>query len=743
MYVVENQVESLLPAGTQIASYIIRRKIGSGGMGEVYLCDEPALGRQIALKVLRMVDQDQEAANRFLQEGKAMAKLHHPNIVGVYGLGEHEGMLYIAMEYVQGLSLFTHSRDRKMSIPEMLNVFLDVAHGLDYAHSAGLVHRDIKPANILVDQFGRGKLIDFGIAKAVGADMGTEGVKTKTGVVIGTLNYIAPELFRGEPPSPLSDIYALGLCFFEMLTGRTPFRSESQFQTMEKIRARDLEIPDNVHFMLPEEFWSVLYQMIAVEPAERTATASLAVERLRQVTLANIPKQWSAHIGTARIENLDELHDVLDAASIDLAERQFILSAALLKSGEKDAGPTDDAVDSTRLIETTGVVIPKEILAKALEEYQQERESLLTVRRAAKISDLKAPEAARPQVKEMVHAEMPVSPSVRPVATAPIEHARTSAGSSGAKWAMALAVVGGLVLGGLQYMRWQREEQVQAMALEVAKRAEAEAAKRKASRGEKVMAPVAQGLAMVVEPSVDAWNPVEWSSPALHSSTSWSWQVKSSLPSSLQSSLGAAESTIQETRIFEGEDAENQGLQKYRIVTSHRDPTAGRVVQKTGFEWYRTGYIGLPVKTSGSPIMGTIGASVIGEPERIFPLRKGKEVHFDTELRGEGEQGLFPVFSALVGKPVLPATLKLRASCVTGDQADGLIATDCTYRATDVTDRKIEIITSSSWSLAKHQVVAVRLRIVSTSESSVEMHSLAGQHTEGSTAMRDPAESPE
>lgn len=118
-------------------------------------------------------------------------------------------------------------------------------------------------------------------------------------------------------------------------------------------------------------------------------------------------------------------------------------------------------------------------------------------------------------------------------------------------------------------------------------------------------------------------------------------------------------------------------------------------------------------------------------------------MHFDTELRGEGEQGLFPVFSALVGKPVLPATLKLRASCVTGDQADGLIATDCTYRATDVTDRKIEIITSSSWSLAKHQVVAVRLRIVSTSESSVEMHSLAGQHTEGSTAMRDPAESPE
>lgn len=729
----ENQVESQLPAGTQIASYVIRRKIGSGGMGEVYLCDEPSLGRQIALKVLRTVDHDPEAASRFLQEGKAMAKLQHPNIVGVFGLGEHNGMLYIAMEYVQGRSLFTHSRDRKMSIPEMLNVFLDVARGLDYAHSAGLVHRDIKPANILVDYFGRGKLIDFGIAKAVGADVGAEGVKTKTGVVIGTLNYIAPELFRGDPPSPLSDIYALGLCFFEMLTGRTPFRSESQFQTMEKIRARDLEIPDNVHFMLPEEFWNVLYQMIAVEPLERTATATLAVERLRQVDLANIPKKWSAHIGTARIENLSELHSVLDAASIDIAERQFILSAALLRSGEKGEAAKDDVVDSTRLIETTGVVIPRSILEQALSEYQVERESLLTVRRAAKISELRAPEVVNTRLNEVSPSTPVASPSTRPIATAPLQHAPSSSSSGGAKWAVALALAGVLAVGGLQYVRWQREDQARALALEVAKRAEAEAAKRKASRGEKVLAPVAQGLAMVVEPSTDAWPPVAWANPTTSGTSEWTWQVKSS--------LAPAEKVIRESRSVELDDSENPGLYKIRIVTSQRDSEANRFIQKTAYEWYRPGYIGLPVKSSASPALGTIGVIILGEPERIFPLRKGKEVHFETELRSEGEQGLFPVFAALVGKPVLPGSLKLRASCVTGDQNDGQIVTDCTYRATDVVGKKIEIVSSAAWSVAAREIVALRLRVVSTSDSSVEMHSVSGQRVEGAIGLREPAQS--
>lgn len=729
----ENQVESQLPAGTQIASYIIRRKIGSGGMGEVYLCDEPSLGRQVALKVLRTIDHDPEAAGRFLQEGKAMAKLQHPNIVSVYGLGEHQGMLYIAMEYVQGLSLFSHSRDRKMSIPEMLNVFLDVARGLDYAHSAGLVHRDIKPANILVDQFGRGKLIDFGIAKAVGAENGVEGVKTKTGVVIGTLNYIAPELFRGDPPSPLSDIYALGLCFFEMLTGRTPFRSDSQFQTMEKIRARDLEIPDNVHFMLPEDFWSVLYQMIAVEPSERTATATLAVERLRQVDLSGLPKQWSAHIGTARIENLTELHGVLDAAAIDVAERQFILSAALLRSGDKDSSPVDDIVESTRLIETTGVVIPKSVLEKALSDYQIERESLLTVRRAAKISELRAPEVLGSRMEDLESDAALVSPSLstRPVATAPVQRSPSTSSANSAKWAMALALIGVLAVGGMQYLRWQRDEVARIQALEVAKKVEAEAARRKASRGEKIMAPISQGLAMVVEPSTDAWPPVEWKSQAANVPEEWVWQVKSS--------SAPFEKQIHEIRAFESEETESHGLLKFRIVTTERE--ANRTVQKTAFEWYRPGYIGLPVKTSGSPALGTFGATILGEPERIFPLRKGKEVHFETEIRGEDPDGVFPVFSKLVGKSVLPSSLKLRASCVIGDKIADQVVTDCTYHAANVVDGKIEIVSSSTWNVTKSQVVASRLRVVSTTDSSVEMYSISGQRADSSTDVRLPAQS--
>lgn len=718
----QQQPDQQLSAGTQIASYIVRRKIGSGGMGEVYLCDEPSLGRQVALKVLRVADQDAEATSRFLQEGKALAKLQHPNIVSVYGLGQHQGLLYIAMEYVQGLSLFTHSRDRKLSIPEMLDVFLDVAKGLDYAHTAGLVHRDIKPANILVDQYGRGKLIDFGIAKSVGADSGTEGVKTKTGVVIGTLNYIAPELFRGEMPSPLSDIYALGLCFFEMLTGRTPFRSESQFQTMEKIRARDLEIPENVQLMFPEEFWKVLHQMIAVEPSERTATATLAVERLRQIPLERFPKQWSAHVGTARIENLTELHGIFDSAALDLAERQFVLSVALLKKTEKGDSQEDAVLDSTRLIETTGISIPKEVLFEALSEYQRERDSLLTVRRSEKVLDLRVPEAAKPS--PAIVTPEPVRISERVIGSPP--PSPTVESPSNFKWSVGLALVGLLALGGLQAWRWQNEEKER----EKQKLAEAEAQeKRKASRGEKVLPPVAQGLAMVVEPTSDAWPPVEWGRPQERISASWKWQVKSS--------VSPKEIAIQDVRVSEGSDSVDPNLEKFRVETHQHD--GEKLTQRIGFEWYRSGYNGFPVKTSGSSIFGTVGVALIGEPERIFPLRKGKEVHFETTLKADSEHGLFPIFTELVGRPVVPSELKLRSLCQVGDQIESVVRTDCTYR-TVTASPKIEIVSTSEWSVQRKEVISYRIKIVSTSDVNVEMHSIVGYRGDDVVENRMPSQ---
>ena len=159
--------------GDTIAGYTILSKLGSGGMGDVYLCDDKSLSRRVAVKIMHAFDPsvDAEAANRFILEGKALAKLTHPNIVSVFGLGEDNGFLYIAMEHVAGRSLHHLSRERRLTIREMISIFSDIAAGLDHAHSHGIIHRDIKPANILVDGFGRAKLIDFGIAKSVGGNL--------------------------------------------------------------------------------------------------------------------------------------------------------------------------------------------------------------------------------------------------------------------------------------------------------------------------------------------------------------------------------------------------------------------------------------------------------------------------------------------------------------------------------------------------------------------------------------------
>jgi serine/threonine protein kinase len=203
--------------------YRIVRKLGTGGMANVYLAEDEVLGRRVAIKILndRHAGDDQ-FVERFRREAKNAASLSHPNIVSIYDRGEAEGTYYIAMEYLDGRSLKELIVARG---PAPVNVAIDYARqilaAIRFAHRHGIVHRDIKPHNVLVDAEGRLKVTDFGIARAGTSQM------TEAGSIIGTAQYLSPEQAKGAPVDQTSDLYSVGVVLYELLTGVVPFSGDT------------------------------------------------------------------------------------------------------------------------------------------------------------------------------------------------------------------------------------------------------------------------------------------------------------------------------------------------------------------------------------------------------------------------------------------------------------------------------------------------------------------------------------
>jgi serine/threonine-protein kinase len=201
---------------------VIERRLGAGGMSTVFLANDTVLERPVAVKLLAEHLADDEAfVHRFRREALSAARLQHPNIVQVFDSGQDSatGRHYIVMEYVDGPSAADMLRERKqLEIDETANIVRDACHGLDYAHRAGVIHRDVKPGNLLfAEEMGITKLADFGIAKAA-----EQTRITQVGSVLGTAAYLSPEQARGEEAGPASDIYSLGVCAYQFLTGRLP-----------------------------------------------------------------------------------------------------------------------------------------------------------------------------------------------------------------------------------------------------------------------------------------------------------------------------------------------------------------------------------------------------------------------------------------------------------------------------------------------------------------------------------------
>ncbi len=231
----------------QIGKYQIRAELGRGGFGVVYSAYDPTVGRPVAVKVLTALG-DNQLLTRFKNEAAAAGNLRHRNIVTIYDYGDDDGLPYIVMELLEGEDLNQIIAARKpMPLLQKVSIMIQVASGLSSAHRAGVVHRDVKPGNIRLLPDGTVKLMDFGIARLVAGSAGTR--LTRQGHVIGTLFYMAPEQVLGEEVDALSDIFAYGSTYYELLTGKHPFQGSDPRLVFHKITVED---PEPIRNLVPD-----------------------------------------------------------------------------------------------------------------------------------------------------------------------------------------------------------------------------------------------------------------------------------------------------------------------------------------------------------------------------------------------------------------------------------------------------------------------------------------------------------
>ncbi len=249
--------------------YLISRKLGSGGMANVYLAEDQELGRRVAIKILddRHASDDQ-FVERFRREAQNAAGLSHPSIVSIYDRGEAEGTYYIAMEYVEGRTLKELIVARG---PSPIGIAIDysrqILSALRFAHRSGIVHRDIKPHNVIVDSDGRVKVMDFGIARAGTSQM------TEAGSIIGTAQYLSPEQARGAPVDQTSDLYSTGIVLYELLTGSVPFNGDTPVEIAMKHLSQTPAAPSTRRPEIPRDLDYVILRALAKDPSERYHSA--------------------------------------------------------------------------------------------------------------------------------------------------------------------------------------------------------------------------------------------------------------------------------------------------------------------------------------------------------------------------------------------------------------------------------------------------------------------------------------
>ncbi|MEM7048967.1 MAG: protein kinase [Acidobacteriota bacterium] len=275
---------STFAPGSTLGRYRIERLLGSGSMGEVYLAEDPQIGRRLAIKTLRFIgvrpEELDERQKRFMQEARTAGSLNHPRLVTLFDAGEDDGFFFLAFEYVPGSDLADRLRSEPpLTLGEALIIATQTCEGLDHAHRHGVIHRDIKPSNILLDAEGQVKISDFGIAKMVGQN--TE--LTVTGSVMGSPHYLSPEQIRGEELDGRCDLFALGVVLYEMLSREKPFAGESISTLVYQILQTEPRPLDELRPDLPPALQRVLRMLIAKNREDRFRTAREAADALTEV----------------------------------------------------------------------------------------------------------------------------------------------------------------------------------------------------------------------------------------------------------------------------------------------------------------------------------------------------------------------------------------------------------------------------------------------------------------------------
>ena len=266
----------------RVGRYRILDELGRGAMGVVYRAEDPSLDRIVALKTIALGDADEDRKayeKRFMLEAKAAGKLTHPNIVTIFDYGEEEDLAYMAMELLEGQDLRARIRQGEIPPMEAVEIALQVADGLGFAHEFGVVHRDVKPGNIMLLERGAVKIMDFGIARMRHADTS----RTSTGMVLGTPRYMSPEQISGQPVDQRSDIFSLGTVLYEMLTQTTLFAGQDVNQIAHSVTSTEPAPPSHLHPGLPQMLDFVVARALKKDPTVRYQDAYEMAADLRDV----------------------------------------------------------------------------------------------------------------------------------------------------------------------------------------------------------------------------------------------------------------------------------------------------------------------------------------------------------------------------------------------------------------------------------------------------------------------------
>ena len=332
--------------GQSLGSYTILSLLGKGGMGEVYLALDSVLERKVALKLLPAeYTGDANRIRRFEHEARTASALNHPNIVSIYGLGNCEHGRYIVMEWVDGRSLRAL---QPLPLPpaSLCEIGKQAARALEATHAAGLIHRDIKPANIMIRHDGLVKVLDFGLARLAGptAEAIATGVATLPGAIVGTTRYMSPEQARGEWLTAGSDIFSLGIVFYELATGQHPFQADSAIGYLQAIVSRPVIPPSRLAPQIPAWTEALLLRMLEKDPAKRCAATEVATALQRRDFAAPLLTGWTVPSRRTAVGRRKELAEL--QAGFDLVRDGR--GAMLSISGEPGQGKTTLAEEFLR-----------------------------------------------------------------------------------------------------------------------------------------------------------------------------------------------------------------------------------------------------------------------------------------------------------------------------------------------------------------------------------------------------------